>query len=487
VLAVTAASFTLVAALIGIARRKASLPMLSVGAMVVPLVAALYATFAAPMAAMNLQWPVLAGLVGVVVSAGVPGAHRVGIVRWVVLLVLAVPILAILVPLIDLLWVAMSFSIAPILGALVVWTLVLLLPLLDVLTQPNRWWAPLTGLVAAAVFTGIGLLFARPSPERPTPTTLVYALDHEAGQAFWATPNDDRAAAWVRSRVGILSGEGSLASFMAPESPALPPRDSASAMARPEAPVLHTGPAPLAAAPGPDVSVVPAVAIEGGQAIPDSAAASDATVASDSTAASDSTIVSPVAIGPAGPSTMDDTEAPGWRLTAPSGPVRIGLRSRAGAEMVTVWLPEDDGARWLAVNGRPIPGNEADDGGGMRSVVHWGTPEGALLLDLRPPPGADSVRLVVVEHHFRPGELVEADYFVRPPDLVPNTSGLTDRAMLRSVVTVVLEAPDGGAPAPIPSNGASPDTIPVGSVDTVPPDRPDPVPGEAADTAGAVR
>jgi hypothetical protein len=396
---------------------------------------------------------VLAGLASAAVSAGVPGTRRVGLFRWIVLLALAIPILAVLVPLIDLLWVAMSLSIAPVLGVLVVWTLVLLLPLLDVLTQPNRWWAPLTGLVATAGFVGIGLVLARPSPDRPTPTTLVYALDHEAGQAFWATPNDDRAAVWVRSRVGILSGEGSLGSFMAPEPPAAPSADSASATPGPGGQVLHTGPAPVAVAPIPDVFIVPTVAIEEEEAIADSAAAVDSALTSDST------VVSPVAVGPVGPSAVEETDLSRSRLTASSGPVRLGLRSRAGAEMMTVWFPEDDGARWLAVNGRSIADSGGSAEGGIRSIIHWGTPEDALFLDLQPAPGADSVRLVVVEHHLRPGELVEPDYFVRPPDLVPSTQGLTDRAILRSVVSVVIEAPAEPDPSPASSGGGAAATV----------------------------
>jgi len=138
--------------------------------------------------------------------------------------------------------------------------------------------------------------------------------------------------------------------------------------------------------------------------------------------------------------------------------------------MITVWPADGDDIRWLGVNGYRITGGGGDDTGRLRSIVHWGTPEDALLLDLQPAPGADSVRLVVVEHLYRPAELVAPDYFIRPADLVANTGGLSDRAVLRSVVTVVLEAPEGPGPTTEPFGSEPPpapaDTIPVASPDT---------------------
>ena len=78
------------------------------------------------MGSMNLQWPALAGLVGCAAVLGVGVSQRTGLVRWTLLLVLALPVLALLVPLTELLWVAMTFRFAPALGVLVVVTLHLL-------------------------------------------------------------------------------------------------------------------------------------------------------------------------------------------------------------------------------------------------------------------------------------------------------------------------------------------------------------------------
>jgi hypothetical protein len=50
----------------------------------------------------------------------------------------------------------------------------------------------------------------------------------------------------------------------------------------------------------------------------------------------------------------------------------------------------------------------------------------------------------VVEHLFRPGEIVVADVFRRPPHLAPDVSAESDRAVFRSSVDALLAA----APSP---------------------------------------
>jgi hypothetical protein len=62
------------------------------------------------------------------------------------------------------------------------------------------------------------------------------------------------------------------------------------------------------------------------------------------------------------------------------------------------------------------------------------------------------VALEVVEHHLRPAELVGGEPFQRPLELAPDVNALSDRALLRSVLSV----PFGGAPAGGAGGGAPP-------------------------------
>ncbi len=422
VLALAAASFAVVTLVFGILRRWFSLTELSLGAMIVPVLAAAASGFALPTGAMNLQWPALAGLLAVMVVAGVERTRRPGFLRWVLLTFLALPVLAVLIPIVELVWLAMSLSFAPYLGVLLTLLLLLLVPLLDVVREPNRWWAFGLAVVAAAAFLGAGILAAGPDPDRPAPSTLVYALDRGTGTALWATDPDSvaggstAARAWVAGRIGPVSGLDALAVFLGPRAPGN--ADS----------LYATAAAPPVDMPLPEVSII------------------------------------------ADP-------AP------PPGRVRLGVRSRIGAESV-VFLPDARTTRILAVNGRDLAGSEP-----VEYLDHWGMPEGQILLELSDPIGSESLRFAIVEHHFRPETLVDGDPFDRPPELAPNVKRLSDRAMIRTPVSVNVEAGIVtlvGEAMPVDSVGAAvtPDTTAGGGQpDTTATPPPDTTAGSAPDTA----
>ena len=187
VLAIVSTAFALAAAILSLLRRWFSLAELAVGALFVPVVLAAVTTVMFPMAAMNFQWPALAGCIGAMAVAGLPRGGRVGLLRWLVAVVAAVPVVVVLTPLIEAVWLAMGLARAPVVAVLVALVFLQLLPLLDTLREPNGWWAPLAGLAIAGVFLAVGMSTASPSADRPAPSTLVYALDRETGSAYWGT------------------------------------------------------------------------------------------------------------------------------------------------------------------------------------------------------------------------------------------------------------------------------------------------------------
>ena len=89
-------------------------------------------------------------------------------------------------------------------------------------------------------------------------------------------------------------------------------------------------------------------------------------------------------------------------------------------------FPDGGATRLLALNGRPLPIQ-----GRPTLVEHWGDPGSGRLARPGAAPGA-AVDMDVVEHLLRPGELVGADHFQRPPELAPNVTWLSDRAMVRT-------------------------------------------------------
>lgn len=375
VLAIVAFAFALLAAVLPLLRKWCSPMELTVGALLVPTLLAAVATVMFPMAAVNLQWPVLAASIGAFALAGLPVEGRPGVLRWVVALLAVLPVVAVLAPLTENVWLAMGLELAPAVALLAGLGFIFILPALEVVREPNGWWAPLAGFALAGVFLAVGMSTATPSATRPAPSTLVYAMDRETGSAYWGTDPtrdaSDPGVAWAVAAAGpfesVSSGESAdaLGSLQAD----LTPRGTRYAFATAD----------------------------------------------------------PVDSPPLAVALVNDT-------TVADGVVRVSVASQIGAEMLLLHLPAD-GPRLVAVNGKALR-----DGERPRQVTHWGTPEGAVLLDFD---GSDAgaFELVFVEHHLRPGELVGQRYFLRPADLAPNTRTLSDRAMIRTALTV---DPEGG-------------------------------------------
>ncbi len=180
---------------------------LLLGAVVLPSIAAVAIGFIAPLAAMNLQIPVLAALVSGIVlcSLGDRSEHLVG---WIASLLLAVPVIVVFQPLVELVWLALTFSFASGFAVIIMLGWVLCLPAVAHLRQPNGWWVPAASLVASLAALGLGWSGARAAEDRPAPSTLVYAYEHGSGEALWATSPDvaenadSEAAQWATTRAG---------------------------------------------------------------------------------------------------------------------------------------------------------------------------------------------------------------------------------------------------------------------------------------------
>ena len=406
VLALVGAGLAIVTALFGLARRWAGVASLLWGALVIPLVGALFLSIEAPLAAASLQWPVTAAYLGIGTLLLRKGT-RTATVSWVLSLVLAVAALVFLTPLVELLWLGLSFRAAMELGVLVTVALILLLPALDHLREPNAWWAPLVALVAGAAFLGLGIRAAKPTPELPAPSTLLWAFDHGNGEALWVTrpgATEDARAWAVRSAGAPLTQSRPMAAFGY--------RDTA------------------------DVATAQAVDVP----------PLEAWVVADS-------------------------------MVGAMRRVRLALRSAIGAELMQLRFPESGGTRLLALNGRPLPVQER-----VTLAEHWGDPDPAVLVDLELAQGA-AIDMDVVEELLRPGELVGAEHFQRPPGLAPNVVWQSDRALVRtpaSALSLQYGTPPfamndtrlGGVAVPPRPTGTVPDSVsaPAGDSVRTPPD-----------------
>ncbi len=370
VIGLVAAVFAIVTGLHAVARRWLPPQELALGAIAVPLGIAIWLGFAMPLGAMNLQWPVaaaiLSGLAAVLLRSRAGGSFAA-----ILSVVLAVPVIALMLPVIELLWVTLSIGQAPVLGVLMASAMYLCLPALESLRHPNAWWAPLAGVVVAGVMVGVGTLAARPSAARPAPSTLIYAFQHGDSVGLWATDAaadpvlDSVALSWAAAPAGArLSESRDLSDF---------------GLTGGE--YLVAG-APMYPAPPPRVVVL-----------------------------------------------RDTADLSARRLS-------LGVRSVVGAELLRFQLSDSRDVRLLGVNGLTI--ESADS---LEWLEHWGVPDSMVVLDFLLAPDAP-FGLNVVEHLLRPAEIVGPEVFVRPPELAPDVSAASDRAVLRyDVATLAWEQP----------------------------------------------
>ena len=365
VLAIVGAAFVLATSSLALLRRWFATGELAVGALFLPVVLAAVVTVEYPMAAINIQWPVLAGCIGALAVAGVAVNARPGLPRWLCAVLAAVPVVAVLAPLTESVWLAMGLGLAPAVAALVGLVFLQIVPLLDTLREPNGWWAPVAGLVLAGIFLAVGMSTANPSSERPAPSTLVYLQDRETGSAYWGTDRtreeDDPGVAWAAAAVGPFDVDRTV-------------EDATW--------VFNTGGVRYALAAAAPLDLPPPI-VE---------------VVTDSTVAGDL--------------------------------LRVAVTSAIGAEMM-LFRSADDGTSVVALNGKTIPRRNSP-----WYMEHWGAPEGAVLLDFERDAGNGVVQFSIIEHHLRPGELLGNTIFARPGDLAPNVPMLSDRAMIRTMVSV---------------------------------------------------
>lgn len=389
--------------LLGLARRFAGPASLAAGALFLPVLTAVAAALVVPLGALDVQIPALAGTLAVGALALGRGAgvrDHPAIWARVLVLVLSLGVLALMVPLVQGIHVAMGLHMVVPLAVLVGLGFACLIPALDGLGEPNRWWAPVAGLVAGGGLLGFGILQAGPSAERPVPSTLLHVVDREEDEAFWLT-RDDPGLEWARERFGDFQEVRSGAPFLLP----------GSWLAQPVA-VADAG--------------EPVGVADGGEPV--------------------DTTEFPAPIVPEFPApTVEVVETvPGMLART----LRLRVSSEVAAEVVTLELDHDEEfITVVAVNGARVPPGEAQRPGARRPVTrvtHQGVPRNGLLLDVEVPEALEALRVRVVEEHMRPAELLGAEPFQRPPHLMASSRNRSDRLVIRTPleVAVPLEEPE---------------------------------------------
>jgi hypothetical protein len=176
--------------------QRISLPDLMMGALTWWLLLLVAATIFAPTASYLFMWPLLASLIGLAIffsskQPDVPG-------RYLALALSAIFGIVLVVPIISLLFTALTLQLAGAPIVLLVLLLGLLCPLITLITSANRRLVHGSLLLISAAFLVGGSLTAGFDKQHPKPNSVFYGLDADSGQAIWASTD-----------IGIASGPSS--------------------------------------------------------------------------------------------------------------------------------------------------------------------------------------------------------------------------------------------------------------------------------------
>jgi hypothetical protein len=176
-------------------RRRIGGAALAAGALIWLAVLAVVLAFVAPGGAYLATWPALAGAVGGVVAVlgrGPAGRVAGALIAGAVAVAILAPTVALFFPALGLRGGYAPAFVATLLAVALLPAFELLFP--DPDARRSRLGALLVpggALVVAAACALVGLRVDTFDTEHPVPSQLVYALDTELGQAWWASTEDD--------------------------------------------------------------------------------------------------------------------------------------------------------------------------------------------------------------------------------------------------------------------------------------------------------
>ncbi len=199
ILAVTAGSAAILSRL---AKRVASLE-LAAGALLCWALPSVCLSLLEPAAGHLLAWPALPLAVGLA-AAALAGGRRA---RAILLGAAALPAVLLAAPTAGLVLEALTLRLAVAPMLLVGLLLAALSPLLAAVNRAGRGWPARVAGVAALALLAWVLAGARATPARPRADTLIYVLDHDAGEARWLSL-DPGVDVWTVRALGPEAAPG---------------------------------------------------------------------------------------------------------------------------------------------------------------------------------------------------------------------------------------------------------------------------------------
>ena len=177
--------------------RKRSVLDLWTGALLWWLVCLLLTTFGLPGASYLFAWPLLFGLLSMLIifirNPDEKGSRK----QLAVVLAGTIPAIVLFVPIIQILFVGLTVTSSALIMVAVALLLGLLSPHLNLVSSMNRWLLPAASTVICLVFLIGAILTSTSDASHPKQGNLFYALQADTGQAVWASSTSQRADEWT--------------------------------------------------------------------------------------------------------------------------------------------------------------------------------------------------------------------------------------------------------------------------------------------------
>jgi len=190
-------------------RRKVSLENLAVGALVWWLILLVATSVLIPGASYLFAWPLLFSLFALGADFLLRG-RQAPARRAAVLTAGAIPGIILMVPLIYMIFVALTLNMAGGVMILLVLLLGLLTPQLGLLTTSRKWLLPGVTAAACVCLLVAGSLTGGFDGEHPKPDSILYGLNADTSQAVWASA-DASPDAWTSQFLTTNHRRGPLA------------------------------------------------------------------------------------------------------------------------------------------------------------------------------------------------------------------------------------------------------------------------------------
>lgn len=383
-----------------LARSRFGRQPLVVGALLLPVAAAVWMAFSAPYALVSIQIPL--GLSLVAAMAAVAGPPRLldSGWGWLGLVALSVGILLVAVPGLHTAWSVLTLTEAPLLGAAAAVGTLLLLPTVEWLVRPRSWGTPLVGVVVAAAAVLLASPLVLGDEDHPIPTSLILLAD----DTVTVSPVTGTTAG--ASRVAGSRGTG-------------PGTDVAGAGSDPGRPLRWLQGRWL---------TVPGVGEEWARSW---------VVGGDGFGTAPGALLLPPAewtVAGTGAEVqlgLPSIEVVGDRTEGGRRALTLRVRPGLDAEMIGVRIPDGADGAIVAVSGRSLDAA----GPPVRTLIHWGRPEDEMIT-VALTGAEDGIAFDLLEHHLRPAEILGEGFFQRADSVIADASTGSDRIIQRVRVNV---------------------------------------------------